>query len=99
MQEFANSRKEKQPVGAYSAGSTFKRGCNFITAQIIDECGLKGLSIGDAEVSAKHAGFIVNNKNAKAKDIICLIDLVKRQVLEKKGLQIEMEIEIIGESE
>ena len=55
------SRKEKQPIQMPSAGSTFKRGNNFITAKLIDECGLKGYKIGDAEVSKKHAGFIVNS--------------------------------------
>ena len=63
------SRKEKQPIQMPSAGSTFKRGNNFITAKLIDECGLKGYKIGDAEVSKKHAGFIVNTGNATAQDV------------------------------
>ncbi len=60
MEEYAKSRKEKQPLMFPSAGSTFKRGTDFITAKLIDECGLKGYKVGDAEVSSMHAGFVVN---------------------------------------
>lgn len=63
-----------------SAGSTFKRGEDFITAKLIDECGLKGYSIGDAEVSDLHAGFIVNKGNATASDILKLIEYIKNEV-------------------
>ena len=66
MEEYRNSRFEKQPVEFPSAGSTFKRGKDFITAKLIDECGLKGYSIGGAKVSNKHAGFIINTGNATA---------------------------------
>ena len=95
MEECAKSRKEKQPVEFPSAGSTFKRGEDFITAQIIDECGLKGYKIGGAEVSEKHAGFIINKENATATDIIELIKYVKETVLSKTGKKIELEVEII----
>lgn len=97
MDEYMNSRKEKQPINMPSAGSTFKRGNDFITAKIIDECGLKGFSIGDAQVSEKHAGFVVNKGNATAEDVIDLIQHVKEVVYEKTGKNIELEIEIIGE--
>ena len=97
MQEYANYRKEKQPINMPSAGSTFKRGNGFITAKLIDECGLKGYSIGDAEVSNKHAGFIVNKGKATASDILTLIDYVKKIVYEKTGNNIELEIEVLGE--
>ena len=80
-----------------SAGSTFKRGDEYITAKLIDESGLKGFTIGGAKVSEKHAGFIVNAKNAKAEDIINLIEYVKQKVYEKFGKHIEEEIKIIGE--
>ena len=70
MDENLSSRAEKQPLQMPSAGSTFKRGEDFITAKIIDECGLKGYSIGGAQVSEKHAGFIVNTGNATAQDVI-----------------------------
>ena len=64
MDEYATYRKEKQPIEYPSAGSTFKRGNDFITAKLIDECGLKGYQIGGAQVSEKHAGFIINKENA-----------------------------------
>lgn len=96
MEEYKNSRYDKQPIGFASAGSTFKRGKDFVTAKLIDECGLKGYSIGDAKVSTKHAGFIINTGNASAKDIIELIEDIKRIVFEKTGKQIELEVEIVG---
>lgn len=97
MNENINSRKEKQPIEYPSAGSTFKRGEDFITSKIIDECGLKGTHVGDAEVSTKHAGFIINKGNATASDIIELIEQVKNKVLEEKGKELKLEIKIIGE--
>lgn len=97
MDELKKQRKEKQPIEYPSAGSTFKRGEDFITSKLIDECGLKGYSIGDAEVSTKHAGFIVNKGNATSKDVIDLIEYVKKEVYNKFRKKIELEIEIIGE--
>ena len=98
MEEYATYRKEKQPIEYPSAGSTFKRGDDFITAKLIDEAGLKGYHIGDAEVSTKHAGFIINKGNATAKDILELIEYVKKTVEEKFNKKIELEIEIMGEN-
>ena len=95
MDEYRNSRLENQPVEYPSAGSTFKRGEDFITAKLIDECGLKGYSIGGAKVSEKHAGFIVNTGNATAKDVLELAEFVKKKVFEKYGKEIELEIEVI----
>ena len=95
MQEYANFRKEKQPIEYPSAGSTFKRGTDFITAKLIDECGLKGYQIGGAQVSEKHAGFIINTGNATSKDVEELIKYIKQEVYEKFGKEIETEIEII----
>lgn len=95
MNEYMQSRKEKQPLEYPSAGSTFKRGKDFITAKLIDECGLKGYKIGGAQVSEKHAGFIINKQNATATDIIELIEYVKKTVYEKTGNDISLEIEII----
>lgn len=95
MNKFAKSRKEKQPLEYPSAGSTFKRGTDFITAKLIDECGLKGYQIGGAQVSEKHAGFIINKENATAKDIIDLVEYVKKTVKEKTGKSIDLEVEII----
>ena len=70
MNLYAKSRKDNQPLEYPSAGSTFKRGEDFITAKLIDECGLKGYTIGGAQVSEKHAGFIINKDKATSKDII-----------------------------
>lgn len=95
MKELTEQRREKQPLEYPSAGSTFKRGENFITSKLIDECGLKGYSIGGAQVSEKHAGFIINKENATATDIIDLIQYVKKVVKEKTGNEIQLEIEII----
>ena len=97
MQEYLSVRKQKQPLSMPSAGSTFKRGKDFITAKLIDECGLKGYSIGDAQVSELHAGFIVNKGNATAKDVIELTEYVKKKVKEKFNKDIELEVEIIGD--
>lgn len=91
------SRKTKQPIDKPSAGSTFKRGEDFITAQLIDECGLKGYTIGGAQVSTKHAGFVVNVGNATASDVIELMELIKKRVQEKFNKNIDLEIEVIGE--
>lgn len=95
MTEYANFRKEKQPIEYPSAGSTFKRGADFITAKLIDECGLKGYQIGGAQISEKHAGFIINKENATAEDVIKLIEYTKEQVYNKFGKKIELEVEII----
>ena len=96
IKELLEQRKEKQPLEYPNAGSTFKRGDGFITAKLIDECGLKGYSIGGAQVSEKHAGFIINKDNATSKDIINLIEYVQKKVKEKTGEDIKLEIEIIG---
>lgn len=96
MDEYATYRKEKQPIEYPSAGSTFKRGNDFITAKLIDEAGLKGYAIGDAEVSIKHSGFVINKGNATAKDVLELIEYIKNQVYKKFQKRIELEIEVIG---
>ena len=94
--EYRNWRKEKQPLEYPNAGSTFKRGKDSITAKLIDECGLKGYKIGGAQVSEKHAGFIINTGNATSKDILELIEYVQKTVYEKCKKNIELEIEIMG---
>lgn len=96
MEEYATYRKEKQPVEYPSAGSTFKRGNDFITAKLIDEAGLKGYQIGDAEVSTKHSGFIINKGNATAKEVLTLVKHIKDTVYQKFEKKIELEIEVIG---
>lgn len=95
MDEYKASRIEKQPIEFPSAGSTFKRGADFITAKLIDECGLKGYSVGDAEVSTKHAGFVINKGNATAKEVLELVEIIKKSVYEKFGKVIELELEVL----
>ena len=97
MNEYLEYRKEKQPIEYPNAGSTFKRGNDYITAQLIDQAGLKGYKIGGAEVSKKHAGFIINKENATAEDVINLVDYVTKEIKEKFSKNIKLEIEILGE--
>ena len=97
MESNMKSRKEKQPINYPSAGSVFKREENYITAQLIDQCNLKGYNIGDACVSEKHAGFIVNKGNATAKEFLELIEYIKNKVYEKFNVKIQLEIEVLGE--
>jgi len=94
--ELAKQRKEKQPLEYPNAGSTFKRGENYITAKLIDDCGLKGYTMGGAQVSEKHAGFIINKNKATSKDVLDLIEHVKTKVKEKTGEDIKLEIEVLG---
>ncbi len=97
VDEYREKRLESQPLDLPNAGSTFKRKGDIITAKIIDECGLKGYRIGDAAVSEKHAGFVVNLGNATAKDVLELTDYIKQKVKEEKGIEIELEVLYIGE--
>ena len=99
MDEYKKSRIEHQPLEFPNAGSVFKRNEDIPTAKLIDECGLKGFSIGGAEVSNKHAGFIINKGNATAQDVLTLTNYIKTKVKEKFDKNIELEIIIIGEKE
>ena len=95
MDENAQKRREKQPLEYPNAGSTFKRPPNAFAAQMIDECGLKGLSVGGAQVSEKHAGFIVNKGGATSADVLMLVEEVKVRVAERFGVVLELEIEYV----
>ena len=95
MKDYAQRRKDKQPLEYPSAGSTFKRPEGYFAAKLIDDCGLKGLSVGGAEVSEKHAGFIINKKDATTKDIIELIEKVRKIVFEKTGVTLECEVKVV----
>lgn len=97
MEEYYKNRKEKQPLNMPNAGSIFKRGEGYITAKLIDECGLKGYSIGDAQISTLHTGFIVNKGNATAEDILKLMKYIQKQVKENFNVCIEPEIKLLGE--
>lgn len=95
MNELNARRAEKQPLDVPSAGSTFKRPEGYFAAALIDQCGLKGYSIGGAQVSLKHAGFLVNT-GSSSRDYLELVRYVQRVVLERAGVQLEPEIRIIG---
>lgn len=99
VRELNRKRKEKQPLKDKSAGSTFKRLENgeVAVAKLIDDLGLKGFNVGDAQVSKKHAGFFINKKNATAKEMIELINNVKQKVYDEYGYEIIPEIKIIGD--
>ena len=95
MEDIMQRRVEKQPLDMPSAGSSFKRPRGYYAAALIDECGLKGFSVGGARVSTKHAGFIVNTGSASCADIVALADEVRKTVMEKKGVQLEKEMIIV----
>ena len=97
MDDFTVRRESKQPLEYPSAGSTFKRPEGYFAGTLIDKTGLKGLRVGDAMVSTKHAGFVVNAGHATAADVINLIDEVKRRVFEAHGVMLSPEVRIIGE--
>lgn len=92
MNDFLERRRTKQPLEFPSAGSTFKRPVGYYAGALIEECGLKGFSVGDAEVSKKHAGFVINKGNASCSDVLRLIDFVKQKVLTEKGVLLETEV-------
>ncbi len=97
MQEYKKLRMQKQPLEFPNAGSIFKRKGDVLIAKLIDECGLKGYAIGDAEVSSKHSGFIINKGNATAKDVLELIHVMEQKVKQKFDVDVELEIIVIGE--
>jgi UDP-N-acetylmuramate dehydrogenase len=96
MDELKKRRKEKQPLEYPSAGSTFKRPKGAYASALIDQCGLKGLRIGDAVVSEKHAGFIINAGSASCADVCALIDEVKQRVLSQTGITLECEVRLLS---
>ena len=96
MSENMKSRRDKQPLEFPNAGSTFKRPEGLFAAKLIDDAGLKGFRIGGAEVSSKHAGFVINRENATSYDVLRLIDHIKKTVYEKFGVMLECEIKVIN---
>ena len=95
--ELAQQRRDKQPLEFASAGSTFKRPEGYFAGKLIQDAGLKGFRVGDAQVSEKHAGFVINRGNASAAEIRRLIEEVQRIVLENSGVQLEREVIFLGE--
>ncbi|MBQ8753346.1 MAG: UDP-N-acetylmuramate dehydrogenase, partial [Clostridia bacterium] len=97
MEDFLSRRREKQPLEYPSAGSFFKRPEGHFAAALIDQCGLKGLSVGGAQISEKHAGFLINRGGATCKDILALSEEVSRRVWEETGVRLEREVRVVGE--
>ena len=97
MEELAAKRKEKQPLEYPSAGSTFKRPEGYFAGKLIEDAGLKGFSVGGAAVSEKHAGFVINKDHGTAADILELCNEVKRRVKENSGVDLEMEVKLLGD--
>ena len=95
MTELLQRRKDKQPLEFPSAGSTFKRPEGFFAGGLIEECGLKGKSIGGAQVSEKHAGFVINKGGATSEDVMNLIKFIQETVLREKGVFLEPEVRLI----
>ncbi len=89
-------RKDKQPLEFGSAGSTFKRPEGYFAGALIEDCGLKGYTVGGAQVSEKHAGFVINKNDATATDVLQLIGDVQKTVYDKHGVMLETEVKIIG---
>lgn len=96
MKLYMSKRKASQPLDFGSAGSTFKRPIGYYAAALIDECGLKGLSVGDAMVSEKHAGFVINKGNASCKDVQRLIEKIQTEVEKKRDVKLETEVIFTG---
>ncbi|MBE6700722.1 MAG: UDP-N-acetylmuramate dehydrogenase [Ruminococcaceae bacterium] len=96
QKELMAKRREKQPLEFGSAGSTFKRYPGRYTGQMIEEAGLKGFGVGDACVSEKHAGFIINKGNATSKDVLEVIREVRKKVYEKEGIELVCEVRYLS---
>lgn len=99
MNEFMKRRKEKQPLEYPSAGSTFKRPAGYFAGALIEKNGFKGFSVGGAQVSEKHAGFIINKNRACEKDVSALIKIIQEKVLKNDGVLLEPEVIKVGRKE
>lgn len=97
MDDLNRRRKEKQPLHMPSAGSVFKRPEGFFAGKLVEDCGLRGFSIGGAQVSGMHCGFIVNTGNARASDILNLIEHIQTTVKAKFGVELKTEVRVVGE--
>ncbi len=95
MRELMGRRKASQPLEYPSAGSTFKRPVGHFAGTLIDQCGLKGLTVGGAQVSEKHAGFVINRGGATCVDVLALMEQVRRRVLDATGVTLEPEVRIV----
>ena len=95
MDDLSRRRREKQPLEYPSAGSTFKRPAGHFAGTLIEQCGLKGLRVGGAQVSEKHAGFVINAGGATCADVLALIGEVRRVVQEQTGVELEPEVKMV----
>ena len=95
MDELMQRRRDKQPLEYPSAGSTFKRPEGYFAGKLIEDCGLKGFAIGGAQVSEKHAGFVINKGGATSTDILNLIDFVRDTVKNETGVTLEPEVIVL----
>ena len=96
MADLAQRRRAKQPLEYPSAGSTFKRPPGHFAGGLIEQCGLKGYQIGGAQVSEKHAGFVINTGGATCQDILDLIHHVRQVVRDQTGVLLEPEVRLLG---
>lgn len=97
MEELKEARREKQPIEFPSAGSTFKRPEGYFAGKLIMDAGLRGYCVGDAQVSEKHCGFVINRGTASAADIMALVTHVQEEVFRQFGVHLEMEIKKLGD--
>ena len=97
MADLTKRRQDKQPLQYASAGSFFKRPPGYYAGRLVEDAGCKGLTVGDAQISPKHAGFLINRGHATATDILTLMHLVQARVLEQSGVLLEPEVRIIGD--
>ena len=96
MEDLAQRRRSKQPLEYPSAGSTFKRPAGHFAAALIEQCGLKGLTVGGAQVSEKHAGFVINRGGATCADVLKLTEQIQETVLRETGVALELEVRTLG---
>jgi len=97
VRSLRDRRKEREPSGVHNSGSTFKNPTGMFAGKLIEECGLKGRSVGAAQVSPKHANWLVNNGGASARELLELIEIVRAEVQAKHGLRLELEVRVTGE--
>ena len=97
MEDLAERRCSKQPLNLPSAGSTFKRPEGYFAGKLIQDAGLMGFRVGGASVSEKHAGFVVNDQEATAKDVRMLIQEIQKKVQADFGVHLEPEVKFVGE--
>ena len=98
IRDFAGERAMKQPLGSATAGSVFKNPPGDFAGRLIEETGLKGMMVGGAKLSEKHANFIENSGGASAADILALIEIIKERVFKNSGIMLETEVKIVGEN-